>query len=791
MLADNAPSFAHFFEQATAQQPYPYQERFAEADQLCHLLRAPTGAGKTAAAILGWLWRYFHSGKPTPRRLIYCLPMRVLVEQSQREARKWIDNLKLTDVSVNVLMGGVETDEWYLHPERPAILIGTQDMLLSRVLNRGYGASRFHWPIDFGLLNSDSLWVFDEPQLMGCGVSTSAQMAGLRAALDTFGQCPSIWMSATLEPGWLETVDFRGKFPQTPLELGKDQYGDDLDPARPLHKRMTAAKTLSPLGAPATKEGKEVAAAVVKAHEKGTQTLVVLNTVDRARAVYAALKKDKTATKDILLVHSRFRPAERENLNEQLPQTGTDRIIVATQVVEAGVDISARTLVTELAPWASLVQRMGRCNRTGNDGPGRVLWIDLDREKQSLPYETSDLEHAAKLLLKLDNQDVSPKSLDELKHKESITLPFEHTHVLRRRDLLDLFDTAPDLSGNDIDVARFVRGDDPETDAQVFWRVLGPDGPADTEAAPHRRELCSVPVGSIKAFLKKSKREAYAWDHLDEEWRAIGDAEREVRPGLTIMLSTLAGGYSELGWDVESTAAVDPVNLPGKAPEATGGDPESTGSSGALTVAQHTKHVCKELEGILADVGASLQGWADSLKKAACWHDAGKAHLVFQTSVRRANAALDVAQLWAKSGNNGRLRHCRKHFRHELASALAALQHGLPFETAYLVATHHGKVRLSIRTLPDETQPENPKTMFAHGIHGGDILPDVDLGDERCPTVTLDLTPMQLGGETSWTAQALALRDALGPFRLAYLESLLRAADLRASKKEREGAYHA
>ena len=41
--------------------------------------------------------------------------------------------------------------------------------------------ARFHWPIDFGLLNNDSLWVFDEPQLMGSGVEhTSAQLAGLR-----------------------------------------------------------------------------------------------------------------------------------------------------------------------------------------------------------------------------------------------------------------------------------------------------------------------------------------------------------------------------------------------------------------------------------------------------------------------------------------------------------------------------------------------------------------------------------------------------------------------------------
>ncbi len=482
-------AFADFFERATGQRPYPYQERFAEADPLPHLLRAPTGAGKTAAAILGWLWHRKSEKPNTPRRLVYCLPMRVLVEQSEREAKKWIQALHdvgvlKEKVDVHVLMGGVETDKWFLHPEKPAVLFGTQDMLLSRALNRGYAASRFHWPIDFGLLNNDCLWVFDEPQLMGSGVSTSAQLAGLRQALGTLGQCQSIWMSATLEPGWLDTIDFRGKFPSDPLELDETDY----DPEGPLHKRMAAIKTLAKLGVSASKDMKEVAAAVLKSHVTGTQTLVVLNTVERAKAVYAELEKlrKRSVTPKLLLVHSRFRPHERRQLNEQLQEKGAaaaDRIIVATQVVEAGVDISCRTLVTELAPWASIVQRIGRCNRTGDDGPGQVFWIDLD-EKFSLPYSTTALDFARTHLELLNGESVSPKALDDYKRVNEKPgepfLPFEHKHVLRRRDLLDLFDTSPDLSGNDIDIARFVRSDEQDTDVQIFWRNI-PDRRPDSE----------------------------------------------------------------------------------------------------------------------------------------------------------------------------------------------------------------------------------------------------------------------------------------------------------------------
>jgi CRISPR-associated endonuclease/helicase Cas3 len=433
---------------------------------------------------------------------------------------------------------------------------------------------------------------------------------------------------------------------------------------------------------------------------------------------------------------------------------------------------------------------MGRCNRTGDDGPGRVIVIDLE-EKHSLPYSAEDLTFARSCVGKLEGKSVSPQSLDEFKRRENLKLPFEHKHVLRRRDLIDLFDTAPDLSGNDIDISRFIRGDDPDTDVQVFWRNLGIAAPKSDEPGENRRELCSVPAGKeLREFLKKLKDKkglfGHVWDHLDEAWRQLRDPEREIRPGQTILLPAAAGGYSlDLGWDAESTASVEPVDVEiRQAAEGTGSDPNSCGLE--LTVAQHTQNVCAELEALLAIPGLSEE-WRKHLGRAARWHDAGKAHPVFQRTMRKANPKLNDSQLWAKSGTSGRLFHGRRHFRHELASALAALQHGLPFEVAYLIATHHGKVRLSIRTLPDEgPQPDDAETMFAQGVWNGDQLPEIDLGGEMCGAVTIDLSPMRLGGETSWSGRALALRDVLGPFRLAYLEALLRAADVRASKNERK-----
>jgi CRISPR-associated endonuclease/helicase Cas3 len=162
----NDQTFESWFEKATGNKLYPFQKRFACDSVLPQLVDVPTGMGKTAMAVLGWIWRRrFHSDegvkRATPRRLVYCLPMRVLVDQTHRNACEWLQRLGLLGqlgegkISAHPLMGGADDlRTWVEYPDEDMILIGTQDMLLSRALMRGYGMSRYQWPIHFGATGS-------------------------------------------------------------------------------------------------------------------------------------------------------------------------------------------------------------------------------------------------------------------------------------------------------------------------------------------------------------------------------------------------------------------------------------------------------------------------------------------------------------------------------------------------------------------------------------------------------------------------------------------------------------
>ena len=761
--------FVAFFQEATGRVPYPWQVKLAAGDDLSGLVRVPTGLGKTAAIVLAWLWHRKMIPSNTPRRLIYCLPMRALVEQTARSIMGWVRSLGL-QIDVHVLLGGNVDRGWDEYPEKEAILVGTQDMLLSRALNRGYAESRFRWPIQFGLLNTDSFWVLDEVQLMGAGLQTSLQLQAFREKLGTSLPSRSLWMSATLDSSWMKTVDF------TPEKCSLLELGEDDKANEALRKRLFAEKLLVKSEQPQSKDGSYEADRLLQLSEGRGLTLGVFNTVARARLVYEALRKRKQA-KELLLLHSRFRKPDREavltHVLEQPPEIG--RILIATQVIEAGMDVSAKAMLTDCAPWSSMVQRFGRVNRYGEFHESAIEWIPPNREKKgySTPYQTEEIEDSSALMESLDS--AQPYSLPP------VTGSVEPQHVLRKRDLVDLFDTTPDLAGQDLDISRFIRKCDDQS-VFVFWREVTEEN-LQKQMMPAPEELCPAPLVDMENWRRKEERtRSWAWDHLEGRWVPC----RRMYPGMSLMLDLSVGLYSvETGWTPGSRKRVTPVMVPGAPTEAVSSDGAS--EYGRMTIAEHTDMMVLEFLEIVNSVG--IEATVDLLN-AARWHDAGKAHEAFQQRFQP-DGVVRTSDLGKGKFVCPEKLLIRRMLRHELASALALIAHGGSDLSAYLAIAHHGKIRLSIRSLPGEIAPDleadGTIPRYARGVHEGDRLPGISLGGGvMMNETTLDLAMIEIGGAgrtTSWVARCSGLLHEYGPFRLAFQEALIRVADIRSSRK--------
>lgn len=793
-------SYADFFQQATGNPPYPYQVRLG-ADGLPELLVVDTGAGKTAAVIVAWLWHLvctFENGRGVPRRLVYVLPLRTLVDQVTVRAKEFVANLGLTeDVAVHLLMGGEgpAANAWRDAPAQAAVFVGTQDMLLSRALMRSYGSSRYVAPIDFGMFNNGAHWIFDEVQLMGAALPTSRQLQGLRQALGVAQPTTTTWMSATVHKDRLRTID------NPDVATEECVQGDDRQGA--LGKLLQATRRIRRLQVDPKAYEQHLADALVESHRPGRRTIAVLNTVKRATDVYRRLTRSVGDDVNVVLLHSRFRPGDRGRHmttaveDDQMPPGGT--IVVATQVLEAGVDVTSSLLLTEAAPWSSVVQRAGRCNRHGGDEDATILWTE---PPSAAPYDQADIDATVAALSDLDSLDVTTTALTSRHVAERRP---EHA-VLRRRDLIDLFDTTPDLSGNEIDVSRFIR-DQQDLDVEVFWRTVPVDGRDLQQRPPGQDELCRVPVGDLRQYVTGANaRRAWHFNPLSSTWERVSGAD--VRPGRVLLLDAKEGGYdSELGWAPRSRTVVITFEPPELDPQTraddSAGDDYGTTTGRWLALVEHLADT-ERCYGELATSLGAMPGLTREHLQAACvsarLHDIGKAHPCFQRSLRKVSPGPPESAdgPWAKSGGRGRLHHERRYFRHELVGALmlldpaaASLLEEVPEQhrslTIYLVAAHHGKVRLGIRTLPDETRPPESDRRHALGVWEGDRVPPVVVPGGKIASTTLSLDCMALGsageGDVSWTSMALALRDDrdLGPFRLAFLEVLVRLADWEAS----------
>lgn len=178
------------FAALTGNPPFPWQQELYRWFAKGHIppsCNLPTGLGKTSVIAI-WLLALVNEPPKVPRRLVYVVNRRTVVDQSTEEAKKLRDQLlgefgpspevlwrlrkaleELCTTSPNgplaisTLRGQfADNREWSADPSRPAVIVGTVDMIGSRLLFNGYGLGFKSKPLHAGFLGQDVLLVHDE-----------------------------------------------------------------------------------------------------------------------------------------------------------------------------------------------------------------------------------------------------------------------------------------------------------------------------------------------------------------------------------------------------------------------------------------------------------------------------------------------------------------------------------------------------------------------------------------------------------------------------------------------------
>ncbi|MBN1487956.1 MAG: CRISPR-associated helicase Cas3' [Anaerolineae bacterium] len=329
---------------------YPFQKRVSDLllSGKSVILQAPTGAGKTRAALYPFLraWEY---EEDFPRKCLYTVPMRVLANQFWAEYQARVENYGFKrPMKVNILTGEHRADTTFSGD----LTFATIDQVLSSFLIAPYSLPRRLSNLNAGAITSSYL-IFDEFHLFD-PVSTLPTTLSMLKMLD--GIVPFLLMTATFSGQMLDGLA---------RELNAVVIPEDAATREELLQLPSQDKTRRYH----VVDSHLTATAVLAGHK--SRTLVVCNVVDRARKLFEDLRNhpDLEDTQ-VLLLHSRFLPEDRSRIEAQIHElfsrngdTGGRRIVVATQVIEVGLDITSETLYTELAPANAILQRAGRCAR--------------------------------------------------------------------------------------------------------------------------------------------------------------------------------------------------------------------------------------------------------------------------------------------------------------------------------------------------------------------------------------------------------------------------------------------
>jgi CRISPR-associated endonuclease/helicase Cas3 len=366
-----------------------YEKHFAK-DDLPPVIDLSTGLGKTMVMAI---WLIARANKlDVPTRLIYVVDRRTVVDQATDLAKKLRDNCKQALVmdppAISTLRGQLaDNREWSRDPSRPAIIIGTVDLIGSALLFSGYRSSYKRRPLEAGLLGQGSLLVLDEAHL-------SKPFEKLLGAIGQFNTTCNTGVSPVKPMRVIRMSATSAEDDASRFKLEESDLNDKVIEERfTAKKRLTITRDVDPKKLNDTMAG----AAIDLARNQslsGTRIVVFVRKPDDAKAIAQAVSEHVIETVDesgskprkvktspyknsVEILTGTMRGLERDELVEkpvlkrflngdEVPGENDNPVfLISTSAGEVGFDLNADRLVGDEAPLDSWIQRLGRVNRRG------------------------------------------------------------------------------------------------------------------------------------------------------------------------------------------------------------------------------------------------------------------------------------------------------------------------------------------------------------------------------------------------------------------------------------------
>ena len=578
-MPGRSTSFDAVFKVLTAHRPFRWQSRLFElllAGQPPAAVDVPTGLGKTSVMALWLIALVRHAD--LPRKLIYIVDRRAVVDQATRFATDLRENLPselaaelgLGDrgLPVSTLRGGKADDRaWLDDPSKPAIVVGTVDMVGSRLLFEGYGVSQGMRPYQAGFMGADTLFVLDEAHLCPPFEALLREVEEHRD--NTFGPVGRhAAPDAITPPVRLMSLSATGR---SALDSGRMTFRlESADREEEVvRQRLNATKRLGLhlLDDPKNLLGEMAERAielgfgtvprrVVVYCDRRRDALEVKKLIDRKITARAKESPDVPAAESELLVGAR-RVRERERIEPWLDSVGllgsaeaplvAPVFLVATSAGEVGIDMDADHMVCDLVAFERMVQRLGRVNRRG--GADRSALVDVvyarpqvkenAKGEAKAKQESALAQHEARecVLRALEQDaegryDASPDALGALKARfpdlvDGATTPPPLHPPLTRPHLEAWAMTSLTEHGGRTEVEPWLRGweKDEDPQVQIVWRAYLPHVRiGDDVTVPSSMVAEFFQAAPIHATEKLETARSHLLDWLYKRTRALKQA---------------------------------------------------------------------------------------------------------------------------------------------------------------------------------------------------------------------------------------------------------------------------